>query len=44
MQVKPQLAAVSKAEQSGESFARTNYEVSCEVAVNEQINIEYSIS
>ena len=42
--MKPQLAAVSKAEASGESFARTNYDPSCEAAVNEQINIEYSIS
>jgi hypothetical protein len=36
-QVQPQLTAVQKAETSGESFARTNYDVSCEVAVNEQV-------
>ncbi|BDA45401.1 Ferritin-2, chloroplastic [Coccomyxa sp. Obi] len=43
-EVKPELAAVSKVDNSVESFARSNYDVSCEVAMNEQINIEYNIS
>ncbi|CAL8471001.1 g10543 [Coccomyxa elongata] len=43
-EVKPELAAVSKVDNSVESFARSNYDVSCEVAINEQINIEYNIS
>lgn len=38
LQVKPELAAVSKVDDSVESFARSNYEVSCEVALNEQVN------
>ncbi|CAL8465099.1 g4634 [Coccomyxa elongata] len=43
-EVKPELATISKVDPSSESFARTNYDVSCEVAVNEQVNIEYNIS
>ncbi|EIE20153.1 ferritin-like protein [Coccomyxa subellipsoidea C-169] len=43
-EVKPELAAVSKVDNSVESFARSHYEVSCEVALNEQINVEYNIS
>ncbi len=44
MQVKPELATVSKVDQNSESFARTNYDVSCEVAVNEQVTYLASIS
>eukprot|EP00249_Psilotum_nudum_P025356 c29739_g1_i1 orf=467-1276(-) len=29
---------------SSESFARQHYDVACEMAVNEQINVEYSVS
>lgn len=43
-EVKGELATVSKVDQSSQSFARSNYEVSCEAAVNDQINIEYNIS
>ncbi|KAK9917935.1 hypothetical protein WJX75_009816 [Coccomyxa subellipsoidea] len=43
-EVKQELATVSKVDQSSQSFARSNYEVSCEIAVNDQINIEYNIS
>ncbi|BDA50715.1 Ferritin-3, chloroplastic [Coccomyxa sp. Obi] len=43
-EVKTELATVSKVDPNSESFARTNYDVSCEIAVNEQINIEYNIS
>lgn len=38
LQVKPELAAVSKVDNSVESFARSNYDVSCEVAINEQVS------
>lgn len=38
VQVKPELAAVSKVDDSVESFARSNYDVSCEVAINEQVS------
>lgn len=38
MQVKPELAAVSKVNDAVESFARSNYDVSCEVAINEQVS------
>lgn len=38
LQVKPELAAVSKVDNSVESFARSHYEVSCEVAINEQVS------
>ncbi len=37
--MKPELAAVSKVDNSVESFARSHYEVSCEVALNEQVRI-----
>ncbi len=37
-QVKGELATVSKVDQSSQSFARSNYEVSCEAAVNDQVN------
>ncbi len=38
-----ELAAVSEALPS-ESYARTGYHPECEVAVNQQINVEYTIS
>ena len=36
-QVKPELATVSKTDAPTESFARCNYDVSCEHAMNEQV-------
>ena len=36
-QVKPELATVSKTDAPTESFARCNYDVSCEQAMNEQV-------
>lgn len=36
-QVKPELATVSNVDAPTESFARCNYEVSCEHAMNEQV-------
>lgn len=39
IQVKQELATVSKVDQSSQSFARSNYEVSCEIAVNDQVGV-----
>lgn len=43
-EVQPQLAVVSKTEASSTSFARVDYHPECEAAVNEQVNVEYTIS
>ena len=44
MQVRPELATVSKTKNETESLARLNYHAECEAGVNEQINIEMNIS
>eukprot|EP00884_Botryococcus_braunii_P001827 jgi/Botrbrau1/11645/Bobra.168_2s0003.1 len=43
-EVQGELSVVSSVENGGVSFARTNYKEACEAAVNDQINIEYTIS
>lgn len=42
--VKGELATVEKTREADESFARVNFTPKCEAAINEQINIEYSVS
>ena len=46
-QVLPQLQAVDEVKHLSEakpSFARVRYSEQCEAAINEQINVEYTIS
>eukprot|EP00877_Chromochloris_zofingiensis_P009632 jgi/Chrzof1/4922/Cz15g04180.t1 len=43
-EVQTELATVDKTNQLTQSFARVNFTPDCEVAINEQINIEYNVS
>lgn len=43
-EVKSELAAVDKSRGQDESLARVRYHPECEAGINEQINVEYSIS
>lgn len=43
-EVKSELAVVDKTNAAVQSFARVNFQETCEAAINEQINIEYNVS